>query len=82
VQKAYVVSGTLRDDRTVTLDEPVPLGATKVRVTLEPIRQIQRPTYLEVLTDIRRRQDARGHRAPTRDEVDRSLRTERESWDD
>lgn len=37
-------------------------------------------TYLEVMEDIRRRQQARGHRPPTKEEVDTYLQAERESW--
>ena len=33
----YVVTGTLTDDHTVALDEGLPLGLTKVRVTIEPL---------------------------------------------
>jgi hypothetical protein len=35
VQEAYVVTGSLTDSRTITLDEPVPLVGGKVRVIVQ-----------------------------------------------
>ena len=37
MRDTYVVSGTLTDGRTVTLDEGLPLGSTRMRVTVEPL---------------------------------------------
>ena len=81
MQEAYVVTGTLYDEHTVRLDEPVPLGSIKVRVRLEPLRSRPQRAYLEVMSEIRERQRARQHRPPTREEVDRYVRAERESWE-
>lgn len=76
----YVLTGTLRDDQTVTLDEPSPVKSGRVRLTLEPLRHQARKPYLETLAEIRLRQRARGHQPRTREEIDASLRSERESW--
>ncbi len=40
----YIVTGTLTDDHTVTLDEALPLTPMKVRLVVEPFRSVpQRP---------------------------------------
>ena len=80
MQNTYIVTGTLTDDHTVELDEPLPLTKTKVRLVVEPLSLPQRRPYQEVVSSIRKRQQARGHNPPTREEVDAYLRQERESW--
>jgi hypothetical protein len=76
----YTLTGTLKDDRTVTLDEALPLKSGRVRLTVEPLRPESPKSYQEVLAAIRQRQRARGHQPPTREEVDAYLTSERESW--
>ena len=78
--KPYVLTGTLKDDQTVTLDEALPLKSGRVLLTLEPLRPEPRKPYQEVVAGIRRRQLARGHQPRTREEVDAWLSAERESW--
>ena len=34
---AYIVTGTLTNERTVTLDEALPLPVTRVRLVIEPL---------------------------------------------
>jgi hypothetical protein len=80
MHNTYIVTGTLSDSRTVTLDEPLPLVPTRVRVVIEPVAATGPSSYAEVVAAIRERQQTRGHRAPSRDEVDAQLRAERESW--
>jgi hypothetical protein len=83
MQSAYMVTGTLTDQRTVALDEALPVTSSKVRVVVEPMTtspSSSSRTYLEVIADIRARQDQRGFRAATLEEVDRALAAERESW--
>lgn len=80
MQNAYIVTGTLIDEHTITLDETLPLSSTKVRLILEPIASSTPRPYPTLMTEIRARQQARGHRPPTREEVDAMLQTERESW--
>jgi hypothetical protein len=80
VQDAYVVTATLRDARTLTLDEPLPWETGRVRVVVEPVSPTGRPCYGEVVAAIRERQLAQGHQAPGRAEVDADLRAERDSW--
>ena len=77
MQNAYVVTGTRTDAQTVTLDEPLELGAVKVHVVVEPLDEQPRSTFLEVMAEIRQRQIERGHIPPTREEVDAYLEAER-----
>jgi len=81
MQRAYVVTGTLSDAQTVALDEPVDLGSTKVRLVIEALEASPLRPYDEVMLEIRRRQAARGHQAPSREEVDESLHADREALD-
>jgi len=76
----YTLTGTLKDDRTVALDEALPLKSGRVRLTVEPLRLESPKPYREVLAAIRQRQRVRGHQPPTREEVDAYLASERESW--
>jgi hypothetical protein len=78
MHNAYVVTATLTDEQTVTLDEALPLAPTRARVVVEPFPM--RRSYQEVMAEIRARQKARGHQPRTRGEVDADLQAERDSW--
>ena len=82
MQKSYVVTGTLTDGQTVTLDESVPVSGERVRLTIEPISLHARSSYREAMAAIRERQKARGHRPPSRSEIDARVEEERDSWAD
>jgi hypothetical protein len=77
----YVVTGTLSNGRLVELDEAVPLGDAKVRVSIEPITASNVRPVREVIAEIRKEQQESGYVPPTREEVDRYLDEERASWD-
>jgi hypothetical protein len=81
--KIEIVTGTLVDDHTVTLDKPLSLRPMKVRVAIEPLDErhclLYRP---EVISKIHAAQAARGFRPPSREEVDRRIQSERNSWGD
>jgi hypothetical protein len=79
-QKTFVVTGVLTDQRTVKLDQALPLNSTRVRLAVEPIASVARRPYREVIAEIRARQRARGYLPPTREHVDAYLRAERNSW--
>lgn len=81
MHSAYIVTGTLTDARTVMLDEALPLTPTKVRLVIEPLLSVSSRQYHEVIEKIRERQRTRGHRPPTREEVDAYLQAERDSWE-
>ena len=81
MQNAYIVTGTLTNERTVTLDEALPLGSTKVRLVVEPLASASPHPYQEIMATIRERQAVRGHQPPTPEEVDAYLQAERDSWE-
>jgi hypothetical protein len=81
MHKTYIVTGTLKDAHTVMLDEALPLTPTKVRLVVEPLSPTSQRPYQEVIAEIRARQLSRGHRSPSREEVDAYLRAERDSWE-
>jgi hypothetical protein len=81
--KTEIVTGTLVDDHTVALDKPVDLRPIKVRVVIEPLDEKPRRLYRpEVISKIYAAQAARGYRPPSREEVDRRIQSERDSWGD
>ncbi len=80
MHNAYIVTGTLTDAHTVTLDEELPLTSVKVRLAVKPLSPVSQRSYQEVMAEIRQRQRAHSHRLPTRDEVDAYVRVERNSW--
>lgn len=77
----YVVTGTLSNGRRVELDEALPLGDARVRVSIEPITASNGRPVREVIAEMRQEQQECGYVAPTREEVDRYLAEERASWD-
>jgi hypothetical protein len=81
MHNAYIVTGMLTNERTVTLDEALPLPATKVRLVIEPLGSASHRSYQEIVAAIRERQAARGHRPPTTEEVNAYLQAERDSWE-
>lgn len=79
---AYVVMGTLTDGTTVKLDELLPVPAGKVRVTIEAVPTVGKPTLQQVMEGIWARQKARGYVPRSAEEIEAQIRDERESWDD
>jgi hypothetical protein len=80
---AYVVTGTLTNATTVQLDEPLPMSGGKVRVIVEATApQVPKQSLQEYLTDLRKRQAARGHVPRSAEEIQAQIREERESWGD
>jgi hypothetical protein len=82
MQTAYIVSGSVADERTLKLDEALPVKAGKVRVTVEVLKDESKPTLSQVLEQIHQGQRERGFVPPTREEVDAYINAERDSWDD
>jgi hypothetical protein len=81
MKPAYIVTGTLTDEHTVKLDEPLPLAQGKVRLKVEPLVPAPKRPHDEVIAEIWSRQDARGHQPRTREEIDAYIQAERDSWD-
>jgi hypothetical protein len=81
MQSTYVVTGILSED-TVRLDESLPLGQCRVRVTVEVLGAVNQRPHMEVMEEIYERQRQRGHVPRTREEIDADIDAERESWGD
>ena len=79
----YTVTGTLRDNRVVTLDESIPLYSQRVRLTVEPLPQeiADGQRFLNTLHAIRDKLAATGYQLRTKEEIDAQIRAERESWE-
>jgi len=77
----YTVTGTLTDEQTVRLDESIPLKLQKVKLVVEPLDMQAKPSYKDTILKIREGQLARGHKPPTRENVDQYLKLTRESWE-
>jgi hypothetical protein len=82
MQTAYILTGTLNDDQTVTLDEALPLKPMKVRLSIEPLVPTNPRLHDEVIAELWTRQKARGHVPRTREEIDAALQVERDSWNE
>ena len=82
MHSAYIVTGTLTDTQTVSLDEALPLTPTRVCLVVEPLLSASPRQYQEIMAEIRERQRTRGHKPPTREEVDAYLQAERDSWEE
>lgn len=83
MQNAYVVTGHLIDERTVALDEELPMASAQVRLVVEPVNESpgNGNTRRQALARIRARQQARGFVPPTATQVETYLQNERDSWD-
>lgn len=82
MEQAYVLTGELRDGRSLLLDEAVPLATGKVRVTVQQIaKPAVRRSHAEVLAEIHADLKASGHVPPTAEEVASRIEEERRSWD-
>lgn len=79
--QAYVLTGHLENARSLALDEPLPLTQGKVRVTVQPIREVPSQSDARVLAQIWTANANAGRIPPTREEVDHYLEVERASWD-
>ena len=71
----YVVTGILTSEKTVTLDNPIPLESQKVRLIVEPLANETQHSYREVLARIRDRQRERGHHPPIKQASKKSMPT-------
>jgi hypothetical protein len=81
MQNAYILTGSVADERTLTLDEALPIKTGKVRVVVEVLETPPKVPYAEFMASLHKRQEERGHIPPTREEVDAYLNAERDSWE-
>jgi hypothetical protein len=80
MNQAIIVTGNIIQPNTIRLDESVPFVNGKVRVIIENLGTTKRP-FQEVLAEIRRRQRERNYKPSTKEEVDKYLSLERDSWE-
>lgn len=81
MEEVYVRTGTLRDGRSVSLDEILPLSAGRVRVTIEAVPTADSsPNQIDLLDGIWERQRARGHCPPPARTVAEEMDSERAAW--
>jgi hypothetical protein len=81
MEQAYVLTGVLRDGRSLSLDETLPLSPGRVRVMIVPVeRSESRRPALAVLDEIWASQKERGHRPPSAQVVSEGLALERAAW--
>jgi hypothetical protein len=82
VSEAYSGTGTLSNERIVTLDKPVPLPPGRVRVIVEALPAEQSSNdWAARLKLIQENLRASGYRFRTRDEIDTQIQDEREGWE-
>jgi hypothetical protein len=82
MSEAYTGVGTLSDEKTVVLDQPIQLPPGRVRVIVERLTEDEpQQNWLDKLYAIRRALRESGYRPRTREEIDAQIRDERESWD-
>lgn len=76
-------TGTLTDGRTIVLDQALGTKPGPVRLTVEPLDRapVQKP-FREFLAELHKRRAVREHVPRTREEIDRALQEERDSWGD
>lgn len=81
MSEAYTGTGTLSDERTVVLDQPICLPPGRVRVIVERLAEDElNENWLDKLNAIRQMLHESGYQPRTRREIDAQIREERESW--
>jgi hypothetical protein len=78
--QVYTTTAVQTDRNTLKLDEELPLVHHRVRVVVEEMPSAPN-RYAEVVAAIREEQAAHGHVPRTREDIDRELDAERDSWD-
>jgi hypothetical protein len=83
MSETYTGTGTLSNEKIVTLDQPVPLPPGRVRVTVEPLPGPgEQGDLRDKLHAIREGLRASGYRFRTKAEIDAQIAAERDSWED
>jgi hypothetical protein len=80
--ETVVVTGKLTDSQTIRLDREVVVPKGPVRLTIEAIEiPGKRQTLWEFLDELRKNQAARGHVPRTAEEIRKSIKEDRDTWD-
>jgi hypothetical protein len=78
-----VVQGVVKPDGTLELEGKVPLPAGKVQVTLQPVPDLPRDDpFWQMMQEIWKGQQARGHVPRSVEEVEEERRCNREEWEE
>ena len=81
MSEAYTGIGTLSDEKTVVLDQPIQLPPGRVRVIVERLTEDgPKEDWLDKLHAIRRTLRESGYHPRTREAIDAQIRDEREGW--
>ena len=81
---AYETTAVFTDEKTLVLDEKLPIAGGRVKITLEPLEAGARVSHTDFLTRLRSIHDTlleAGFVPPTREAVDRELEESRSDWD-
>lgn len=77
----YTTTGAISPKKQLILDDPVPLPAGRVRVTIEALSDgTTGADFLTLLQRIHATLRQAGHRPPTADEVAAHISAERDTW--
>ena len=77
--KTYTVTGKLSDEKTVILDEALPVKKGQVRVIVQPLTS-SAGDFMQKLTEIRKFLADSGYKNRTKAEIDADLEAERKTW--
>jgi hypothetical protein len=77
-----VLNAVVRQDGSLELGQKIPLAPGPVELTVRAISNGQKENVLDVLNRIRREQQANGHVARSRDEIDAEVQSIRGEWDE
>ena len=82
MSEVYTGVGTLSNENTVILDEPLRLPPGRVRVIVEPLAGgLPADDLIAKLSAIRQSLRESGYCFRTKEEIDAQIRDERESWE-
>jgi len=82
MSEVYTRVGTLSNEKTVILDDPIRLPPGRVRVIVEPLTgEPPGNDWIAKLNAIRQSLRESGYRCRTREEIDTQIRSERKSWE-
>ena len=82
MSEAYTGVGTLSDEKTVILEQPIRAPLGRVRVIVEPLPDAPLETaWLDTLQAIRQTLRESGYHFRSREEIDREIRSERGAWE-
>ena len=83
MSEAYTGVGTLSDEKTVLLDQPIRAPLGRVRVIVEPLSDQPLSTaWLDTLRAIRQTLWDSGYRSRSKQEIDQDIRAERDAWEE